>query len=98
MSHLQALTLEDLGTGRQQEVSASAVFMLIGAEPHTEWLRDLVALDERGFVLTGRDIPQPVWRARRAPLPFETSVPGVFASATSGMGRSNVSPAPLAKA
>jgi thioredoxin reductase (NADPH) len=98
MSHLQALTLEDLGTGRQQEVSASAVFMLIGAEPHMERLRDLVALDERRFVLTGRDIPQPVWRARRAPLRFETSVPGVFASATSGMGRSNVSPAPLAKA
>jgi thioredoxin reductase (NADPH) len=39
-----------------------------------------VALDERGFFLTGRDIPQPVWPAPRAPLPFETSVPGVFAA------------------
>ena len=56
------------------------MFVLIGAEPHTDWLRDIVELDERGFVLTGRDIPQPQWPAPRAPLPFETSVPGVFAA------------------
>ena len=79
-SHLEALTLEDVLTGRQEEVAAAAVFVLIGAEPHTEWLRGVVALDERGFVLTGRDILQPVWPALRAPLPFETSVPGVFAA------------------
>jgi thioredoxin reductase (NADPH) len=78
-SHVEALTLEDL-TGRQEEVPAAAVFVLIGAEPHTEWLHGLVALDKRGFVLTGRDIPQQVWPARRAALPFETSVPGVFAA------------------
>jgi hypothetical protein len=51
---------------------------LIGAEPHTDWLRGVVELDERGFVLTGQDIPQPEWPGSRAPLPFETSVPGVF--------------------
>jgi len=79
-SHLEALTLVDLMTGRQEEVPAAAVFVLIGAEPHTEWLRGVVALDERGFVLTGRDIPPPVWPAPHAPLPFETSVPGVFAA------------------
>jgi thioredoxin reductase (NADPH) len=79
-SHLEGITLEDLRTASQEEVPASAVFVLIGAEPHTEWLRGLVALDERGFVLTGRDIPKPVWPAPRAPLPFETSVPGVFAA------------------
>ena len=78
-SHLEALTLEDLQTRRQEEVPGAAVFVLIGAEPHTEWLRGVVALDARGFVLTGRDI-QPVWPAARAPLPFETSVPGVFAA------------------
>jgi thioredoxin reductase (NADPH) len=79
-SHLEALTLEDLRTGRYQEVPAAAVFVLIGAEPHTDWLRDLVELDERGFILTGRDIPQSTWRVPRAPLPFETSVAGVFAA------------------
>jgi thioredoxin reductase (NADPH) len=79
-SHLEAVTLEDVGTRRQKEVPAAAVFVLIGAEPHTDWLRDVVQLDERGFVLTGRDIPQSAWRVPRAPLPFETSVAGVFAA------------------
>ena len=79
-SHLEAVTLEDVGTRRQKEVPAAAVFVLIGAEPHTDWLRDVVELDERGFVLTGRDIPKSAWPRPRAPLPFETSVAGVFAA------------------
>jgi thioredoxin reductase (NADPH) len=79
-SHLEALTLQDLRTGRLEEVSATALFVLIGAEPHTDWLRDVVELDERGFVLTGRDLPQSAWPGPRAPLPFETSVAGVFAA------------------
>ena len=77
---LEALTLENLRTGRQEEVLATAVFVLIGAEPHTDWLRDVVKLDERGFILTGRDIPQSAWPGQRAPLPFETSAAGVFAA------------------
>jgi thioredoxin reductase (NADPH) len=79
-SHLEALTVQDLRTGRREEAPATAVFVLIGAEPHTDWLRDVVELDERGFILTGRDIPQLAWPGRRAPLPFETSVAGVFAA------------------
>jgi thioredoxin reductase (NADPH) len=79
-SHLEALTLEDLRTGRRGEVPATALFVLIGAEPHTDWLRDVVELDERGFILTARDIPQTAWLESRAPLPFETSVAGVFAA------------------
>jgi thioredoxin reductase (NADPH) len=79
-SHLEAITLKDLSTGRQKEVPATAVFVLIGAEPHTGWLRGVVAFDKGGFVLTGRDIPQWAWPASRAPLPFETSMPGVFAA------------------
>jgi hypothetical protein len=51
-THLEALTLEELGTGHEEEVPASAVFVLIGAEPHTDWLRDVIELDERGYVLT----------------------------------------------
>jgi thioredoxin reductase (NADPH) len=72
--------LEDLRTRRQEEMPAAAVFVLIGAEPHTNWLRDVVELDGRGFVLTGRDVPQLAWTGPRAPLPFETSVGGVFAA------------------
>ena len=97
-SHLESLTVEDLRTGRQQEVAATAVFVLIGAEPHTDWLRDVIALDERGFVLTGRDIPQSAWPESRAPLPFETSVAGVFAAGTSDTDRSSASPERLGKA
>src|SRR6266487_3098104 len=78
-SRLQALTLQDVRSGQRDEVAAGAVFVLIGAEPHTGWLRDIVEVDDRGFVLTGGDVSPPGWRLPRAPLPFETSMPGVFA-------------------
>jgi thioredoxin reductase (NADPH) len=78
-AHLEALTVEDIRTGQREEVAAAAIFVLIGAEPHTEWLRNHVQLDERGFILTGRDVAPAAWPLSRAPLPFETSVPGVLA-------------------
>jgi thioredoxin reductase (NADPH) len=77
---LEALTVQDVRTGRRERVTATAVFVLIGAQPHTGWLRDVLQLDDRGFVLTGRDVPEPAWPLHRAPLPFETSLPGVFAA------------------
>lgn len=77
---LEALILEDTQTGRRDEVPATAVFILIGAEPHTDWLRDAVRLDDHGFVITGADVPADVWPVTRAPLPFESSLPGVFAA------------------
>jgi thioredoxin reductase (NADPH) len=76
---LETLTLEDLETGQRKEVAAAAVFILIGAEPHTEWLRDVLQRDARGYILTGSDVPQHAWPLARLPLPFETSLPGVFA-------------------
>ena len=65
-------------------VPATAVFILIGAEPHTGWLT-LVARDPRGFVITGSDLltegrPPRGWPLARPPLVLETSVPGVFAA------------------
>jgi thioredoxin reductase (NADPH) len=77
-SHLESLTIEH--DGRRDEVPATALFVLIGAQPHTDWLRDTVELDEHGFILTGSDISQSAWRGLRGPLPFETSRPGVFAA------------------
>ncbi|MGC2240233.1 MAG: fused response regulator/thioredoxin-disulfide reductase, partial [Acidimicrobiia bacterium] len=48
---------------------------------HTDWLGDLVKLDDRNFILTGEDIgPIKGWNVERDPLPLETSVPGVFAA------------------
>jgi thioredoxin reductase (NADPH) len=78
--HLEALSLEAVETSSREEVAAAALFVMIGAEPRTEWLRGVVARDDHGFILTGRDIPRDVWTSNRPPLPFETSVPGAFAA------------------
>jgi len=56
-ARLEAVTLEDVRTGQREQVSAAAVFVMIGAEPRTQRCRDLVKLNDRGFVLTGRDVP-----------------------------------------
>jgi thioredoxin reductase (NADPH) len=78
-ARLEGLTLED-GQGRQEEVPAAAVFIMIGAKPHTDWLAPVLSLDKDGFVLTGRDIPGKNWALQREPYPFETSRAGVFAA------------------
>ncbi|MCK6211710.1 FAD-dependent oxidoreductase [Georgenia sp. EYE_87] len=74
---LERLVLED-ADGDIHEVAASALFVLIGAEPRTGWLAEVVALDEAGYVLTGRDLPE--GGPGRAALPYETSLPGVLAA------------------
>jgi thioredoxin reductase (NADPH) len=82
---LQALTLKDAKTGSTQNVPASALVVLIGAVPHTDWLPSDISRDEHGFVRTGSDVsqgthPAPSWTLPRPPLPLETSLPGVFAA------------------
>ncbi|MGN6793050.1 MAG: FAD-dependent oxidoreductase [Streptosporangiaceae bacterium] len=82
---LQNLTLRDERTGGTETVPAAAVFVLIGAEPRTQWLPDEIERDRWGFVVTGADlvagggIPQG-WPLRRQPMFLESSVPGVFAA------------------
>jgi thioredoxin reductase (NADPH) len=64
-------------------VAAAALFIMIGGEPHTQWLPDDIARDPQGYIITGRDLPE---RARaheghgREPLTLGTSMPGVFAA------------------
>lgn len=78
-THLQFLELEDLDSGNREKVEAAALFIFIGQRAQTEWLGDLVQLDERGFVLTGNDLgPLKGWNVDRDPFPLESSVPGVF--------------------
>jgi thioredoxin reductase (NADPH) len=82
---LEGLTLRDRHTEATRTVPASAVFVLIGAEPRTDWLDGVVERDERGYVLTGRDLLRdgrlpPGWPLERPPLLLETSLPGVFAA------------------
>lgn len=80
-THLEALVLRDRETSEEERVDAGALFIFIGQTAHTEWLSDLVQLDERGFVLTGTDLgPLVGWNMERDPLPLETSVPGMFAA------------------
>ena len=81
---LEGLTLCARRSGRAERVPADALFVLIGGEPCTQWLPEAVQLDG-GYILTGRDVardgPAPSrWPRDRAPLPLETSVPGVFAA------------------
>ena len=82
--HLDALTLRGRRHGRTEQVPAAALFVLIGGEPHTQWLPDVIQL-KHGYVLTGRDVVRDGahpsrWPLDRAPLPLETSMPGVFAA------------------
>jgi thioredoxin reductase (NADPH) len=55
---LEALVTRDNHTGQQRRLEARALFVFIGAEPHTRWLADRIALDRHGFVLTGADARQ----------------------------------------
>jgi thioredoxin reductase (NADPH) len=61
-------------------ITASGLFILIGAEPRAEWLPPELQRDERGFVVTGESIDAARWPLDRPPHPFETSIPGVFAA------------------
>jgi thioredoxin reductase (NADPH) len=76
---LEQVTLNHTGTGQRQTLACSGLFCFIGATPATGWLAADVLLDGHGFVLTDRQIPDSVTGAFD-PLPFETSVPGVFAA------------------
>lgn len=80
--HLEHATVEHTPSGEQRTVGCAGLFCFIGAEPASGWLGDAVALDDHGFVLTDRSLPDMVAAAAfpsREPLPFESSVPGVFA-------------------
>jgi thioredoxin reductase len=82
--HLESLVLADTASGTRRNVPADALFVLIGAQPRTQWLGEAVARDPQGFILTGPDLPAGSggrrWHPARRPLPLETSLPGVFAA------------------
>jgi thioredoxin reductase (NADPH) len=79
--HLQQLVLRETASGEERTVAADALFVLIGASPHTGWLPSEIARDRDGFLLTGQDVSDSHrWSLKRRPLALETSMPGVLAA------------------
>jgi thioredoxin reductase (NADPH) len=78
--HLEQVTMRHTATSERQEIACSGLFCFIGASPATAWVGAGVALDEKGFVLTDRQLPDSVTAGASEPLPYETSIPGVFAA------------------
>jgi len=76
---LEWLDVRDCDTGEVVRRNAEGLFLLLGAEPHCDWLPAEVARDERGFVVTGRDVPKDLWSAGLPPESLATSTPGIFA-------------------
>jgi thioredoxin reductase (NADPH) len=83
---LEAVVVENSETGESTEIGVHSLFVMIGAEPHTNWLAGTLERDRYGFLLTGDDIPAATlsdssWSAAgRSPYFLETSSPGVFAA------------------
>jgi thioredoxin reductase (NADPH) len=76
----------DKTTGQTSSHEIRHLFIMAGASPRSDWLRGCVVMDEKGFILTGRDLDgytgangSPAWPLARAPQMLETSLPGVFA-------------------
>jgi len=85
-TRLQRVAWIDRASGDTSIHDLRHVFIMTGASPRTEWLRGCVALDSKGFILTGRDLdasdgfaPSLAWPLTRPPQMLETSLPRVFA-------------------
>jgi thioredoxin reductase (NADPH) len=89
---LEGVVVEDNRSGLPRTLGARSLFVFIGAEANTGWLEASVALDKRGFILTGSDLDgsaldKDAWRERsREPFLLETSMPGVFAAGDARAG------------
>ena len=84
--HLERVAWREGAEGAASEHPIRHLFLMMGASPRTEWLQGCVAMDTKGFILTGRDLDtvgggdgHPRWPLERAPEMLETNLPGVFA-------------------
>lgn len=86
---LRRVTWQDKETGETETHDIQHAFIMTGASPRTDWLRGCLALDDKGFIVTGRDLESevqensanghPHWPLERTPQMLETSLPGIFA-------------------
>lgn len=84
-SRLKTIKYRNKKTGVVEEIHPAAAFIFIGQTPNTSFAKDHVKMDKYGFVLTGHDLTHDGKKGRE-PLPFETSVPGVFAAGDARYG------------
>lgn len=79
---VESIRLQNLATGSEETRAASALFIFVGAVPHSSFLHGTVAMNDRGFIYTGSDVTTFTtdWALDRDPYPLETSSPGVFAA------------------
>ena len=81
--HLERITIQSAASEEAEVVPTQALFIFIGAAPHTDWLDGVVERDERGFILAGPDLSRHGerprrWNLDRDPYLLETIVPGIF--------------------
>ncbi len=91
---LEKLIIENIGDESCYEVNADALFIFIGARPHTNWLDKHLIRNEKGFLETGKELFQydsfkKNWKKQREPFLLETSLPGVFAAGDVRAGAMN---------
>ncbi len=82
---LEQIVLRDIDTGEDRKLDTAAMFICIGTAPHSDMVAGLLERNEKGFILTGPDLPRANGRPRgwtldRDPFLFETNVPGIFAA------------------
>ena len=83
--HLEQVVLRDIDTAAERKLDTAAMFICIGTAPHSEMVADLLERNDKGFILTGPDLPRVNgkprgWTLDRDPFLFETNVPGIFAA------------------
>jgi thioredoxin reductase (NADPH) len=75
------LVLRNRNAGTTEALPTTALFIMIGADPRSDWVAPSLARDPAGYLLTGSDLAASSgWPLKRPPLYLETSVPGVFAA------------------
>jgi thioredoxin reductase (NADPH) len=82
---LESITVTNNKTNEEHTFPTKALFIYIGAKPGTSWLNEILLKDDKGFILTGRELMKEKafaakWKLDREPYLSEASIPGIFAS------------------